>query len=111
MSSRYRVFSEFVSVFLRHAFQIREVIIILILLILLCGFLISRIENINLGDGIYFAFITALSVGYGDISPSTVSGKVVSVFTGIIGMLTVGISVAIANRSLAEVVSKEARNG
>ena len=63
---------------------------------------VSKIEGIKLGDAMYFAFITALSVGYGDIHPETSSGKLVSVSIGLVGMFFVGVTVAIANRSLAE---------
>ena len=60
-----------------------------------CSFLaaitISRVENLEIGDGIYFAFITGLSIGYGDITPVTAWGRVVSVFIGLIGMIFVGV--------------------
>ena len=59
--------------------------------------------DIPLGQGIYFAFITGLSIGYGDISPKTGWGCVVSVGIGMIGMIFVGMTVAIATRALADV--------
>ena len=101
MNRRFRIFWEFVRTFLRYAMHIREVIVSLLLLILLGGFVMSKLENLRLVDSFYFAFITALSVGYGDIHPSTTLGKIVSVAFGLVGMLFVGVTVAIANRALA----------
>jgi voltage-gated potassium channel len=104
------LFFEFIQVAVQHPLHIREVIISLLLLIVLGGFTISNLEGIKLGDAIYFAFITALSVGYGDIHPETGSGKLVSVGIGLIGMLFVGITVAIATRSLAQTSKRHLPN-
>lgn len=107
MPKRVHVFTKLVLAFVDHAFRIREVILSLILLILLGGFLVSSVEGLSLGDSIYFAFITALSVGYGDICPTTILGRLLSVAIGVVGMVTVGMTVAIANRALAEIVTQE----
>jgi voltage-gated potassium channel len=55
---------------------------------------------------VYFAFITALSIGYGDIHPETSLGKIVSVGIGLIGMLFVGCTVAVANRALRDTAER-----
>jgi hypothetical protein len=97
----------FVRAFARYALYIREVIVSLILLIVLGGVTISQVEDIPLGEAVYFAFITGLSIGYGDISPSTGWGRLISVSIGLVGMLFVGISVAIATRALADVARQQ----
>jgi voltage-gated potassium channel len=101
---------ELVRAFARIASHVSEVIVSLILLLVLGGVTISHVENIRIGDAIYFAFITGLSIGYGDISPETAIGKVVSVAIGLVGMVFVGITVAIATRALADVVRQESNN-
>ena len=107
---RFELMSEFLRAFVGYTSHVREVIVSLILLIFLGGVTISQVENIGLGDASYFAFITAFSIGYGDISPETAIGKMVSVAIGLVGMLFVGITVAIATRALAE-VSRHESNG
>ena len=102
ISNRINLFVEFIRTFLRYAMHIREVIVSLILLLVGGGVAIWRLESIRLGDAIYFAFITGMSIGYGDISPTTALGKLMSVGIGLIGMLFVGVTVAIANRALAD---------
>lgn len=36
-------------------------------------------QGVSFGASVYWAFITSLSVGYGDISPSTITGRIVAV--------------------------------
>jgi voltage-gated potassium channel len=104
---RLELIAEFLRAFARNALRIREVILSLLLLIVLGGVTISQVEGIQLGNAVYFAFVTGLSIGYGDISPNTAIGKTVSVAIGLVGMLFVGITVAIANRALADVARQE----
>jgi voltage-gated potassium channel len=104
---RLTLFLDFIQTFASYASYIREVIASLVLLVVLGGFAISKLEGIKLGDAIYFAFITALSVGYGDISPQTTIGKTLSVGIALVGMLFVGITVAIATRALADTAKRD----
>ena len=104
MVRRASAFIAFSRNFLRYVLYVREVLVGLLVLIVLGGVVISRVERIELGDAIYFAFITGLSIGYGDIAPVTVWGRVVSVGIGLIGMILVGVTVAVATRALADVI-------
>ncbi len=59
--------------------------------------LISIAENMSFEDAVWWSFVTATTVGYGDISPSTNIGRVIAcilmlVGIGFIGMLTGTIS-------------------
>ena len=105
---RLALMGEYVCAFAHLALHVRELILSLLLLIVLGGVAISQVEDIKLGDAIYFAFITGLSIGYGDISPETGLGKVVSVAIGLVGMLFVGLTVAIATRALAKTAKRHA---
>ncbi len=103
MFKRLSLFLEFIRVFADYVLHVRELIVVLLLLIVLGGCAISYCENrIDLGDAIYFAFITALSIGYGDFVPHTTMGKIISVAIGLTGMLFVGLTVAIATHALAD---------
>jgi voltage-gated potassium channel len=104
MLKRLSYFVEFIRVFARYALYVRESIMSLLLLIVLGGFTISKLESIKLGDAMYFAFITGLTIGYGDITPQTAWGRVASVAIGLVGVLFVGLTVAIATRALADTV-------
>ncbi len=57
------------------------------------GVLIHYAEGMDIADGIWWAFVTATTVGYGDLSPSTVYGRIIAsvlmlVGIGLIGSLT-----------------------
>ncbi len=57
---------------------------------------IAYFEKISFADALYFTFVTGLTIGYGDISPATLAGRIVAIMTGILGILITGLVVAIA---------------
>jgi voltage-gated potassium channel len=102
MRNRANVFASFVRYFIRYALHVREVLVSLLVLVIIGGFGISVVEKMGLGKAIYFACVTGLTIGYGDITPKTVWGRVLSIVIGLIGLLFTGITVAIANRALRD---------
>jgi hypothetical protein len=102
MFERLAKLNKFNRAFVHYAMQIREGIGALLLMLVLGGFAIAKVEGIKLGDAVYFAFITGLSIGYGDIVPKTDLGRIVSVAIGLVGVLFVGLTVAIATRALRD---------
>ena len=65
-------------------------------------FLFSIVEDLDLGSAMYFAFITGLTIGYGEITPHSPMGRVVAVLIGVVGMVFIGLVVGIATRSLTD---------
>lgn len=43
------------------------------------GLVFALVEHLSIGAGLYWAVATATSTGYGDVTPQTVSGRVVAV--------------------------------
>jgi len=68
--------------------------------IVLAGALIARFDKISVADGIYFACITALTVGYGDLVPKTGPSKIIAVILAILGLIVFGIIVAVSVHAL-----------
>jgi len=54
------------------------------------------LEKGPFGDALYFAFITGLTIGYGDIVMKTVAGRVITILIGFIGIVITGLIVATA---------------
>jgi voltage-gated potassium channel Kch len=92
-------------IFSRHSlhmlWHVRGVILVLAVALFSCAVIISRVEGVPFVDALYFTLITGLTIGYGDIVPTTTAGRVLSVLAGVIGVIFVGLIVAIATRSLA----------
>ncbi len=65
-------------------------------LICLLGLWTGRQEGWNRGDALYYAFITATTVGYGDLRPTKRKTKCIAVAIAFCGLLFTGIIVAIA---------------
>ena len=70
----------------------------------------SIVEGISIGNSMYLSFITAFTIGYGDITPVTIIGRVLSVIIGIIGIIFTGLVIAIATRALASTIEEEKKN-
>src|SRR3989344_8004833 len=49
--------------------------------------------RVGLADSIYFSFVTAATIGYGDITPIGI-GKFLAVLEGMLGMLTYGLVIS-----------------
>jgi len=57
---------------------------------------IGLMEGWRVSDSLYYGFITATTVGYGDMIPTNGWGKLISVILSIIGLILTGIMVALA---------------
>jgi hypothetical protein len=102
MTTSFHEFIVFVQCLFRYVRYVRAILVGLLLLILLGGLALSHLENLPPGDAIYFAFVTGMTIGYGDISPKTAEGRLVSVAVGLVGVVFTGLYVAIATRALAD---------
>ncbi len=94
------VFLKFVSNFFHCFKHIWLMMAMLLTFVLLCALVIAKVEGIDIGSSIYFALITALTIGYGDITPTTVPGRVLSVLIGIAGVIVLGLVVGVITRAL-----------
>ena len=56
----------------------------------------GRREGWTLGDSLYFGFVTATTVGYGDMRPTTGRSKIYAIMLALIGLILTGIMVALA---------------
>ncbi len=86
--------------------QYHIVVLMVLALTLLGGGIYARVEGLPLRDALWWTVVTMTTVGYGDISPHTVSGKIIGVFLmltgiGFLGLLTATIaSVFVENRMM-----------
>ncbi len=90
----------FIYWFLFGLYLSAPVLLSLVLIVVAIGLLVGRRESWKPGDALYWSFITASTVGYGDIRPRRRLSKFLSIVIAFVGLTFTGIVVAIAVNSL-----------
>ena len=70
------------------------------------GLLFSIVEGVGVFDGLYWALVTMTTVGYGDITPHTVYGKVIAMLTIISGIAVYTATISLAAGSIVEAAER-----
>ena len=86
--------------FVRITWHLRALYLMLLAFIMVGAVVIAATEKVSFGKAVYFSFITALTVGYGDIVPGTTIGRLTSVLLAVVGILFTGVVVAVAVQSV-----------
>ena len=100
------MFTSFTSHFFRAVWHVKSVFLALIALIMAGAVAISVIEKIPFSDALYFAFVTGLTIGYGDIVMKTSGGRLIALMIGLIGILFTGLMVAVLVYAVRESMAK-----
>jgi len=64
------------------------------------GILIGVLEGWKLHEGVYFAFVSGLTIGYGDFAPKMFSTRMMAIVIGVCGLLLTALVAAVAVKSL-----------
>jgi len=64
------------------------------------GLVIGVIEGWSIHESIYFAFVSGLTIGYGDLAPKTFVTRVLAILIGICGVLLTALVAAVAVKAL-----------
>ena len=75
----------------------------LVTTIVALGLVIGLIEGWSVQESIYFAFVSGLTIGYGDFAPQTFATRALAIVIGICGVLLVALVAAIAVKALGAV--------
>ena len=87
--------ASFTSHFFRAIWLIKVVVLFLVALVVGGAAALTLVEKMPFGDTLYFAFVTGLTIGYGDIVVKTPLGRLVALFIGFVGILFTGLMVAV----------------
>ena len=96
------ILSSFTYHFFHAIWHVRAVILVLIALIMAGAAAVTLVEKMPFADTLYFAFVTGLTIGYGDIVMQTPVGRLVALLIGLVGILFTGLIVAVAVHAVRE---------
>ena len=100
------MFTRFMYHFFHAIWRIKAVILALIALVVSGAALLAYLEEFAFADTLYFAFVTGLTIGYGDIVMLTAAGRLMSLLIGLVGILFTGLMVAVLVYAVRESMSK-----
>ena len=66
-------------------------------------------RRLVVSESIYFAFVSGLTIGYGDFAPKTLVARVLAIMIGICGVLLTGLVAAVAVKALSVVRGGDSR--
>ena len=87
---------QYIYYFTEHLVLAWPILGFLALIIAFLGLVVGMLESWTHFDSVYWAFITATTVGYGDIRPIQGFSKILSILIALIGVTFTGILVALA---------------
>jgi voltage-gated potassium channel len=96
----------FIRLFFWSIYLIAPLLVFLSFVIIVLGQIVCYIEKWNKFDGLYWSFITATTVGYGDIHPLKKVSKVLSVFIALVGIMLTGIMLAVTLNTVSVAFEK-----
>lgn len=81
------------------------VLLVLLVVIVTLAIVIGRTEGWTLADSVYYGFVT---VGYGDFRPRRLSSKALAIVIAFVGLIQIGIVVALAVQAITETYDHQA---
>lgn len=96
-----REFYKAVGFYLRLAWPIFSTMLVVIISV---GLIIAYLEGWAPFDGIYFGFVTGLTIGYGELVPKLPLSRVLAILLGFNGVLLTAIFAAISVRAIETAV-------
>jgi len=91
---------EFVTAHIGLLGELSGLLVIIALVIVAAALAIARFDRIPLEDAMYMAFITAFTVGFGDLTPRSRGARLACVFLAFLGLILVGVLVSISVHAL-----------
>ena len=78
-------------------------------LIIVLGLVVGLIESWSVQESIYFAFVSGLTIGYGDLAPKSLLARVLAIVIGVCGVLLTALVAAVAVKALTTASDSDGR--
>ena len=79
------------------------IVSLLLGMIVVLGVVAGVREGWSIGESIYFAFVTAMTIGYGDLAPKSFFARTAAVVIGVCGVLLTAMIAAVAVKALTAI--------
>ncbi len=76
-------------------------------LVVAFGLIAGWIEGWSVHESIYFAFVSGLTIGYGDLAPKTLVARALAILIGLCGVLFTALTAAVAVKALSTKTDSE----
>ena len=73
---------------------------VLLGLIVALGLVVGLLEGWSVHESIYFAFVSGLTIGYGDLAPKSLLTRALAILIGVCGVVVTALLAAIAVKAL-----------
>jgi len=75
-------------------------------LMMALGLIIGLREGWSVQESIYFAFVSGLTIGYGDLAPKFLLTRMLAILIGVCGVLLTALLAAVAVRALPDAIEE-----
>jgi hypothetical protein len=99
---------DFVTAHLFLLSELSGLLVIVAVVIVMAAVVIARFDRISLEEAMYLALITAFTVGFGDVAPRSRGARAACVVLAFLGLILVGVLVAVAVHALNIVLESRA---
>jgi hypothetical protein len=82
---------------------------VLLGVIISLGLVVGLLESWSVQEAIYFAFVTGLTIGYGDLAPKSLLTRALAIVIGLCGVMLTALVAAIAVKALTAATDDDAR--
>jgi hypothetical protein len=80
---------------------------VLLVLIVALGVVVGLLEGWSIHESIYFAFVSGLTIGYGDLAPKSLLTRALAIVIGVCGVLVTALVAAIAVKALTAAAERD----
>lgn len=90
--------------------QLGAVLILIVIYIFISAMLIFQLESAlfnNFLDALYWATISITTIGYGDISPVTTAGRVITMISALVGMAVIALPTGIISAAYMDEIRRK----
>lgn len=98
----------FLNLFFWSIYLVSPILLLMLAAIFILGQAAGRVEKWKPLDALYWSFVTATTLGYGDYVPKKRLSKALSIFIAFIGLMFTGIIIAVTLNTTSVVLDKYA---